>query len=68
MRQVLAQLGVQYRCKAVDKSIPVGILSLSPIVNDVACMRALAPLRELFPKLTNGMSEMVRVTQVCKST
>ncbi len=32
MRQVLTQLGVQYKCKPVDKDIAMGIMSLVPLV------------------------------------
>lgn len=67
-RKVLADLGVQYRCKQVDKNIAMGIMVLIPVVSDVACMQALSPLRELFPKFTNEMSKMMRLAQVCKST
>ena len=68
LRQVLAHLGIQYRCKPVDKGIAMGVMALIPVVNDAACMQALSPIRELFPKLTNEMSKMMRVAQVCKST
>ena len=68
LRQVLANLGIQYKCKPVDKSIAMGIMALLPVVSDGACIQALSPLRERFPKLTNEMSKMMRVAQVCKAT
>ena len=68
MRQVLTHLGIQYRCKPVDKSIAMGVMALLPVVSDAACMQAVSPIREVFPKLTNEMSKMMRVAQVCKST
>ena len=67
MRQVLAQLGIQYKCKPVDKNIAMGLLALIPIVYDAVCMQALSPIRELYPKLTNEMSKLMRVSQVSKS-
>lgn len=68
LRKLLADLGVQYRCKPVDKNAAMGIMALIPVVNDVACMQALSPLRELFPKLTSEMTKMMRLAQVCKAT
>ena len=67
MRQVLSHLGIQYRCKPVDKSIAMGVMALIPLVSDVACMKALSPIRELFPKLTNELSKMMRIAQVAKT-
>ena len=33
-REDLAQLGIQYKCKPVNKNIVMGLLALIPIVND----------------------------------
>ena len=50
MRKVLDGLGIQYKCKAVDKTVAMGIMALLPVVGDDRCMKSLAPLRECFPK------------------
>ena len=68
MKQVLEDLGILYKCKPVDKNAAMGIKALSPVVGDDRCMKALAPLRENFPKVVNEMSKMMRLVQVSKST
>ena len=51
-RRVLADLlGVQYKCKPVDKSQVMGIMALMPVVQDVVCMQALSPLREFISQI-----------------
>ena len=68
MRLVLASLGIVFKCKAVDKGVAMGIMALMSIVADDRCMQAVGPLRESFPKITNEMTKMMRLVQVCKST
>ena len=57
---------MQYNCKPVDKSLAMAINSVLPIIKDKACMKSLGPLRELFPKMINEPTKIMRVAQVCK--
>ena len=46
----------------------MGFRALLPVVTDEACMVALSAFREVYPKLANEVTKLMRVAQVSKTT
>ena len=46
----------------------MGLLSLIPVVESDKCMKALAPLRDMYPKIVGEILQTMRLEQVAKTS